>query len=151
MGDFFCTFAPIITFTHAFCLPSPSFTPPDCNRPADRSEDPDSDSDEPVQCSEAAVHSGNGWQLWSKQGYPDLTGDSQHKAGHLHRCRQPDARKNTGTFLPFYHPKIANIVKSSVKFQLFVSVPLCWHLSWNKKFKRLFFRLSQTHCQWNGC
>lgn len=52
----------------ACSLPPPSLsvsvfrllTPSDCNRPADRSEDPNSDSDEAVQCSQAAVHSDYG-------------------------------------------------------------------------------------------
>lgn len=88
-----CSFSP----PSLFCRPPPSLTPSDCNWPADRSEDPDSDSDQAVQCSEAAVHSDDIWQLRGRQGYLGLTGQPQCQAAHLHCCRQPDARKDTGT------------------------------------------------------
>lgn len=73
-------------------------SPPDCNRPADRSEDPDSDSNEPIQCPQATVHSDYSWQLRGRKGHPGLTRQSQRQTAHLHCCRQPHARKNTGTF-----------------------------------------------------
>lgn len=63
----------LISTSLSFCLPLS-----DCNWSADRSEDPDSDSDEAVQCSQAAVHSDNGWQLRGRQGYPGLTRQPQH-------------------------------------------------------------------------
>lgn len=62
--SFFVTSTPLV---HVHLRPpSLSFsllhllTPSDCNGPANRSEDPDSDSDEAVHGSQAAVHSDYG-------------------------------------------------------------------------------------------
>lgn len=87
--------SPFAVFTLPWCLLL--LTSSDCNWPADGSEDPDSDSNEAVSCSQAAVHSDHSWQHRVRQGPPDLFEHTQHQAAHLHCCWQLDTWKDTGS------------------------------------------------------
>lgn len=140
------------------CQCSPwCLTPSDCNWPADGSEDPDSDSNEAVSHSQAAVHSDHSWQHRVRKGPPNLFEHTQHQAAYLHCCWQPDTWKDTGSYHTAFHSS-----------HLLLTVPSYWWFFWQmfsktgdiviQKRRRIndlclsdFDRSLQIHCRWKGC
>lgn len=61
----------------------------DCDRPADRTEDPDSHRSGRVRIPEAAVHLDQPRWSWNWEGDPGFPRDIQCQAAHIYHIRQP--------------------------------------------------------------
>lgn len=68
----------------------------DCDRPADRTENPDSHRSGCLRFPQAAVHPDQPRWSWNWQGDPGFSGDLQCQAAHIHHLGQPCPWQNPG-------------------------------------------------------
>ncbi|KAF6313233.1 nuclear receptor subfamily 2 group C member 2 [Rhinolophus ferrumequinum] len=66
----------------------------DCDRPADRTEDPDSHRSGRLRLPQAAVHPDQPRWSWNWEGDPGFPGDIQRQAAHIHHLGQPRPRQD---------------------------------------------------------